>query len=78
MATTGTPSICSIRLMSMEPPFPLTSSIMFSATTMGMFISRSCIVRYRFLSMFVASTMLMMARGFSFRTKFRETISSLL
>ena len=51
---------------------------MFSATTMGMPISSSCMVRYRFRSMLVASTMLMMALGLSCSTKFRDTISSLL
>ena len=51
---------------------------MFSATTMGMPISRSCMVRYRFRSILVASTMLMMALGLSCKTKFRDTISSLL
>ena len=77
MGTTGTPSMSSILLMSMAPPFPVISSIMLRATTMGMFISRSCMVRYMFLSMLVASTMFMIAVGLSSRTKFLETISSL-
>ena len=45
MGTTGTPSMSSMRLMSMEPPLPVTSSIMFRATTMGTSISSSCMVR---------------------------------
>ena len=77
MGTTGTPSMASMRLTSMDPPLPRSSSIMFRATTMGTSISRSCMVRYRFRWRLVASTMLMMARGFSSRTKFRETSSSL-
>ena len=40
--------------------WPSTSSIMLSASTMGIPSSMSCIVRYRLRSMFVASTMLMM------------------
>ena len=78
MATTGTPRRCSMRLMSMLPPLAATSSIMFRATTMGTSISRSCMVRYRFRSIFVASRILMIALGFSRMTKFRETISSLV
>ena len=77
IGTTGTPSMASIRLMSTVPPFLRSSSIMFSATTMGISIFSSCIVRYRFRSMFVASTILMIALGFSFSTKSLETSSSL-
>ena len=77
IGTTGTPSMLSIALTSTVPPLPVSSSIMFSATTIGTFISKSCIVRYRLRSMFVASTMLMMALGFPSSTKLRETSSSL-
>ena len=70
--------MASMPLTSMEPEFPVTSSIMFSATTIGIPISRSCMVRYRFLSIFVASTILMMAFGLSLRTKLLDTISSLV
>ena len=35
-------------------------------------------VRYRLRSMLLASTMLMIACGFSLRTKLRDTISSLV
>ena len=45
MGTTGTPSIHSMRLMSTEPPLPVSSSIMLRATTVGMPMSRHCIVR---------------------------------
>ena len=42
---TGTPSIASIWLTSIDPWFPSTSSIIFNATTIGISISKSCIVR---------------------------------
>ena len=41
---TGTPSSASI-FTSIDPWFPITSSIIFKATTIGISISRSCIVR---------------------------------
>ena len=53
-----------------------TWSIMFSATTVGMPVSMIWRVRKRFLSRFVASTMLMTASGLSLMRKFLETISS--
>ena len=62
----------------MVPPLPRTSSIMFRATTMGTFSSMSCMVRYRFRSMLVASTILMMPSGCSLMMKSRVTISSLV
>ena len=43
--------------------WPATSSIMLRANTMGTPSSKSCMVRYRLRSTFVASTMLMMPRG---------------
>ena len=73
---TGTPNIASILLISIEPPLPLNSSIMLRAITIGTCISRSWTVKYKFLSMFVASTMLIMALGFSFKIKCLEIISS--
>ena len=45
IGTTGTPSISSMWFTSIEPPFPVISSIMLSATTVGMSISSNCIVR---------------------------------
>ena len=75
---TGTPNSSSIRLTSMVPPLDATSSIMFSAITVGIPISSICMVRYRLRSIFMASTMLMMAFGFSFSTKLRDTSSSLV
>ena len=77
MGTTGMPSSFSISFTSMVPPLPSTSSIMLSASTMGIPSSMSCIVRYRLRSTFVASTMLMMPRGFSSSRKRRVTTSSL-
>ena len=74
---TGMPSSFSISLTSTEPPLSRTSSIMFRASTIGTSSSISCIVRYRFRSIFVASTILIMPFGCSFNTKFRVTISSL-
>ena len=59
-----------------EPPLPRTSSIMFSASTIGTSSSISCMVRYRLRSIFVASTMLMMPVGFSLRMNRRDTRSS--
>ena len=47
--------------------FFLRRSTMLSAITTGIPISRSCVARYRFLSMFVASTRSMITSGFSFR-----------
>ena len=77
IGTTGMPSIASISLTRIEPPFSRTSSIMLSASTIGTSSSMSCIVRYRLRSMFVASTMLMIPFGCSSRTKRRVTSSSL-
>ncbi len=77
IGTTGTPRMCSIRLISTEPPLPVSSSIMLRATTTGRPVSRSCIVRYRLRSIFVESTILIMASGLLSSTKSRETISSL-
>ena len=44
----------------------------------GISISNSCMVRYRFLYILVASTILIIAFGFDSSTKLRETFSSLL
>ena len=78
MGTTGTPSIHSMRLMSTEPPLPVSSSIMLSATTVGIPISRHCMVRLRLRSMLVTSTILIIPKGCSFSTKSRLTNSSLV
>ena len=51
---------------------------MLSASTIGISSSINCNVRYRFLSMFVASTMLIIPLGRSFRKNSRLTISSLV
>ena len=65
VATTSQPSAAPSRLRSMTSPFLRTTSIMFTATTVGMPSSMSWVVRYRFRSIFVPSTILMMASGFS-------------
>ena len=76
MGTTGHPSLLDRASVSMDPPFFLTASIMFRATTVGMPVSSICRVRNRFLSMLVASTMLMTASGLPSIRKFLVTISS--
>jgi len=75
---TGTPSNSSIKLTLIAPWLLVTSSIIFNATTIGISISKSCIVRYKLRSILVASTILIIAVGWSCSTKLRETISSLL
>ena len=76
MGMTGHPSFSDSFFASTEPPFFLTVSIMFRATTVGMPVSRICRVRKRFLSMLVASTMLITASGLPSSRKFLVTISS--
>ncbi len=66
MGTTGAPRISESLPQSILSPLPSTSSIMFMATTMGIRVSIICMVRYRFLSMLVPSTILITASGFSF------------
>ena len=78
MGITGTPRASSISLTRTEPPFSQSSSIIFKATTMGIPSSSSCMVRYRFLSMLVASTILMIPLGLVWITNSLVTISSLL
>ncbi len=51
--------------VSILSPFLRTRSIMLKAMTTGMPISTSWVVRYRFLSMLVPSTMFRMTSGFS-------------
>ncbi len=75
---TGMPKISSISLMRIDPPFPRTSSIIFSANTIGTSNSINCMVKYKFRSIFVASTILIIPVGFSSKINLRETISSLL
>ena len=75
---TGTPSSASKPFISMLPPLSATSSIMFKAITIGIFSSRSCIVKNKFLSIFAASTIFIIPSGFSWSIKSLVTISSLL
>lgn len=70
------PSSASSSFTRMVPPFASTSSIMLSASTMGMPSSMICMVRYMLRSMLVPSTMLMMPSGFDSNRKSRVTISS--
>ena len=78
IGTTGIPSIDSNLLMRTDPPFPRISSIILSASTIGTSSSKSCIVRYRFRSIFVASTIFIMSVGFCLIINSLVTISSLL
>ena len=63
IGTTGMPRISSNSLTRMEPPFARTSSIILRASTTGIPNSMICMVRYRFRSMLVASTILMIPSG---------------
>ena len=76
MGTTGTPRALLSFFTSMLPPLPVSSSIMFRAITVGTCNASSCKVKYRFRSILVASTMLMMASGLEPKIKSRVTISS--
>ena len=77
IGTTGIPSICSSSFTRIVPPFARTSSIIFSASTIGIPSSMSCIVRHRFRSKFDASTILIMPLGLPSIRNSRVTISSL-
>ena len=68
ISTTGTPSFSCKALASILSPFFLTTSLIFKATTTGTSISKICVVKYKFLSKFVASTMLITQSGFSSKT----------
>ena len=77
IGTTGTPSMASMAFTSTMPPLPVISSIILSATTIGISISSSCMVRYRFRSILVASTILIIPFGPAPSTKSLDTSSSL-
>ena len=72
----GIPSNRLISFTLIEPPLFRTSSIIFKASTIGILISISCSVKYKFLSIFVASTILIIPSGFSFKRKSLVTIYS--
>ena len=74
---TGIPKSSSNLLIIMVPPFSLTSSIILSASTIGISNSISCIVKYKFLSMLVASTIFIIPRGLWFKRNSLVTTSSL-
>ena len=76
MGTTGMPSASSRHFISMLPPEAVTSSIIFSASTIGSPNSITWSVKYRLRSMLVASTMLMTASGLPCIRKSRVTTSS--
>ena len=63
---------------SIQLPLLITSSIIFNAKIIGIFNSNNCIVKYKFLSIFVASIILMIIDGFSRIKKSVETISSIV
>ena len=75
---TGIPKAASKPFMSILPPLLCTSSIIFKAITIGILSCISCIVRYKFRSMFVASTIFIIPSGFWLSIKSLVTISSLL
>ncbi len=66
VSTTSQPSASPSFRMSITSPFLRTTSIMLMAMTVGIPSSMSCVVRYRFRSILVPSTMSIMASGFSF------------
>ena len=66
ISTTGQPSFFESFSASILSPDLRTASIMFTATTVGIPSSSSCVVRYRLRSRFVPSTMFRMASGLSF------------
>ena len=65
VSTTSQPKISESFFTSILSPLFASRSAMFNAITTGIPISRIWVVRYKFLSMFVASTRLMIACGFS-------------
>ena len=75
---TGIPSVASSLLTSIVPPLAVTSSIILRARTIGISSSINCIVRYIFRSILVASTILIIPRGRSFKKYSLDTISSLV
>ena len=62
---TGTPKAFDNSATLIISPFFLTESIILSATTTGISISKICVVKYKFLSRFVASIILITQSGFS-------------
>ena len=66
VSTTVHPSILPRLAALTEIPLAAARSIMFRIITTGVPISRSCTVRYRFLSRLEASTTLRIRSGFSF------------
>ena len=76
VSTTGTPSSAESFFTSIVSPRLLTMSIILSATTTGMPISSSCVVKYKLRSMLDASTKFTITSGFSFTRKSRVMTSS--
>ena len=78
ISITGTPRWLESFAASMRSPFLRTTSIMFSATTIGIPSSASCVVRYRLRSRLVASMMLSSASGRWSISTLRATTSSIV
>ncbi len=76
ISTTTHPKALLIFFKSISSFCFLTTSIIFKATTTGIPSSVSCVVKYKFLSMLVASTILIIASGFSSNKYFLAIISS--
>ena len=67
ISTTGRPIRFSSSCSSISSPLFSSTSVIFSATTIGISTSKSCVVKYKFLSKFVASTILIIQSGRSSR-----------
>ena len=76
IGTISQPSSLLSLSMSILSPFLRTISIIFSAIITGILSSKSCVVRYRFLSMLVPSIILIIASGLSVTKYFLVTTSS--
>ena len=76
VSTIGQPSFFDNASTSILMSFFLIRSAILRASTTGIPVSRSCVVRYRFLSILVASTRSIITSGFSFKIKSLETTSS--
>ena len=65
-STIGIPNFSDISFVFNLSLFFLTTSIILNAKTIGIPISDNCVVRYKFLSIFEASTTSIITSGFSF------------
>ena len=76
VSITGHPRMSDNLFKSILSPFFSTMSIIFNAITVGMPSSNICVVKYKFLSILDASTILIIASGLSSIIKLRVTTSS--